>query len=113
MGPKTESFDERLRELFGTDARSEGPLAASGAGRRFTGIDLCHPPNTAQVALLLDALCQFRSVSIAGQDLKAFSLAYQPLGRTDARPQQLHAPGDVTLWDNCVNHRPLKETACP
>ena len=43
MGQKTEPFDERLRELFGTDARSEGPLASSGAGRRFTGIDLCRP----------------------------------------------------------------------
>ena len=76
MGQETELFDERLRELFGTDARSEGPLAASGAGRRFTGIDLCRPLNPDQVALLLDALSRFRIVSIAGQDLEAFSLAH-------------------------------------
>ena len=76
MGQKTEPLDERLRELFGTAARSEGPLAASGAGRRFTGIDLCRPLNPEQVALLLDALSQFRIVSIAGQDLEAFSLAH-------------------------------------
>ena len=76
MGQKTEPLDERLRELFGADARSEGPLAASGAGRRFTGIDLCRPLNPEQVALLLDALSQFRIVSIAGQDLEAFSLAH-------------------------------------
>ena len=76
MGQKTEPLDERLRELFGTDARSEGPLAASGAGFRFTGIDLCRPLNPEQVAFLLDALSQFRIVSIAGQDLEAFSLAH-------------------------------------
>ena len=76
MGQKTEPFDKRLRELFGVDARSEGPLAASGAGWRFTGIDLCRPLNPEQVAFLLDALSQFRIVSIAGQDLAAFSLAH-------------------------------------
>ena len=76
MGQKKEPFDKRLRELFGADARSEGPLAASGAGRRFIGIDLCRPLNPEQVAFLLDALSQFRIVSIAGQDLEAFSLAH-------------------------------------
>ena len=76
MGQKTEPFDKRLRELFGTDACSEGPLAASGAGRRFAGIDLCRPLNPEQVSFLLDALSQFRIVSIAGQDLEAFSLAH-------------------------------------
>ena len=76
MGQKTEPLDERLRELFDRDARSEGPLAASGAGRRFTGIDLCRPLNPAQVAFLLDALSQFRIVSIARQDLEVFSLAH-------------------------------------
>ena len=76
MGQKTELFDKRLRELFGADARSEGPLGVSGAGRRFTGIDLCRLLNPEQVAFLLDALSQFRIVSIAGQDLAAFSLAH-------------------------------------
>ena len=69
-------LDERLRELFGAEAHSEGPLAESGAGRRFTGIDLCRPLSEEQVALLLDALSQFRIVCIAGQDLEAFSLAH-------------------------------------
>ena len=33
-------FDRELRRLFGPRARSEGPLAASGAGRRLLGVDL-------------------------------------------------------------------------
>ena len=71
-----QSLDARLRELFGVDARSEGPLVESGAGLRFTGIDLCRPLSEEQVALLLDALSQFRIVCIAGQDLATFSLAH-------------------------------------
>ena len=33
--PDQEQLDRELRRLFGPQARSEGPLAASGAGRRF------------------------------------------------------------------------------
>lgn len=67
---------ERLRVLFGADARSEGPLAVSGAGLRLTGVDLCPRLNPEQVTFLLDALSRFRIVSIAGQDLASFSLAH-------------------------------------
>ena len=67
---------EQLRQLFGAEARSEGPLAASGAGLRFIGVDLCRPLNPQQVCFLLDALSQFRIVSLAGQDLARFSLAH-------------------------------------
>ena len=69
-------LNERLRVLFGEDACSEGPLAVSGAGCRFAGLDLCQPLNPDQVGFLLDALSQFRIVTIAGQDLEHFSLAH-------------------------------------
>ncbi len=68
-------FDRELRRLFGPQARSEGPLAASGAGRRLLGVDLRRRLDAEQVALLLDALSQFRIVCIPGQDLDSFSLA--------------------------------------
>ena len=68
-------LDRELRRLFGPQARSEGPLAASGAGRRLLGVDLRRRLDAAQVALLLDALSQFRIVCIPGQDLDSFSLA--------------------------------------
>ena len=70
-----EQFDRELRRLFGPRARSEGPLAASGAGRRLLGIDLRQRLEPEQVSLLLDALSQFRILCLAGQDLASFSLA--------------------------------------
>jgi alpha-ketoglutarate-dependent taurine dioxygenase len=76
MDQDMEHLDERLQALFGAEARSAGPLAVSGAGCRFTSIDLCRPLNPEQVNFLLDALSQFRIVSIAGQDLATFSLAH-------------------------------------
>ena len=69
-------LEKRLQAVFGAAAHSEGPLAASGAGQRFRGVDLRHPLNSAQVTFLLDALSQFRIVSLAGQDLAHFSLAH-------------------------------------
>ena len=71
-----QAFDERLRELFGVDATSDGPLATSGAGLRLRGVDLRARLSVPQVALLLDALSQYRIVSIAGQDLASFSLSH-------------------------------------
>ena len=76
MDQRMEHLDERLQALFGAEARSTDPLAASGAGCRFTGIDLCRPLSPEQVSFFLDALSQFRIVSIAGQDLATFSLAH-------------------------------------
>ena len=75
-GMENQQFDRRLQVLFGADAHSENPLAQSGAGIRFTGIDLCRPLNEDQVGFLLDALSQLRIVCIAGQDLARFSLAH-------------------------------------
>ena len=76
MEEEIQHLDTRLRELFGSHAYSEGPLAVSGAGRRFIGLDLCRRLNPQQVNFLLDALSQFRIISIAGQDLMTFSLAH-------------------------------------
>ena len=78
MNYETENthLDQRLQVLFGVNAQRESPLAQSGAGVRFTGIDLCRPLSEEQVGFLLDALSQFRIVCIAGQDLTQFSLAH-------------------------------------
>ena len=46
---ENESLIQRLQALFGVDAHSENPLAQSGAGVRFTGIDLCRPLSAAVV----------------------------------------------------------------
>ena len=72
----SDSIDRRLRKAFGANAGSEGPLAISGAGLRITGIDLSAPLSPEQAAVLLDALAWYRIVTIAGQDLEAFSLAH-------------------------------------
>ena len=69
-------LEQELKALFGAEARSEGPLAASGAGLRLRGVDLCRRLDSGQVAFLLDALSRFRIVCIAGQDLANFSLAH-------------------------------------
>ncbi len=73
---RQQDLDEQLRELFGAGAQSEGPLAASGAGLRLTGVDLHPRLSPEQANFLLDVLSQFRIVSIAGQDLATFSLAH-------------------------------------
>ena len=70
-----EQLDRELRRLFGPQAGSEGPLAASGAGRRLLGIDLRQRLEPEQVALLLNALSEFRILCLPGQDLESFSLA--------------------------------------
>ena len=75
-GTKNQQLERRRQELFGGDAQCEYPLAQSGAGVRFTGIDLCRPLSEDQVGFLLDALSEFRIVCIAGQDLTQFSLAH-------------------------------------
>jgi hypothetical protein len=64
-----------LLRLFGPLARCSGPLAASGAGRRYTGIDLASARLSAEQAeFLLDAVARWRIVCIAGQDLACFTL---------------------------------------
>ena len=67
--------DSELRRLFGPGASSEGPLAQSGAGRRFRGLDLSAQLSPEQVVFLLDSLAEFCLLCIAGQDLGSFSLA--------------------------------------
>ena len=78
MNYETENMrlDQRLQVLFGVNAQRESPLAQSGAGVRFTGINLCRPLSEGQAGFLLDALSRFRIVCIAGQDLARFSLAH-------------------------------------
>ena len=75
-GTKNQQLERRLQVLYGVDAHSESPLTQSGAGVRFTGIDLCRLLSQDQVGFLLDALSHFRIVCIAGQDLARFSLAH-------------------------------------
>ena len=71
-----EAVDKRLRRAFGAHVRSEGPLAASGAGLRVTGVDLRAPLRGEQVNALLEALGQYRIVTLAGQHLESFSVAH-------------------------------------
>ena len=52
---ENQKWDEKLKTLFGDHAHSESPFSQSGAGVRFTGIDLYHPLNE-QAGFLLDAL---------------------------------------------------------
>ena len=75
-GNEAQHMEQELKALFGAEARSEGPLAASGAGLRLRGVDLCRPLDPGQVAFLLNALSRFRIVCIAGQNLADFSLAH-------------------------------------
>jgi alpha-ketoglutarate-dependent taurine dioxygenase len=78
MAPEVDlkKINEEVRALFGAEASAEGPLAASGAGVRFKGVDLSHALSPQQAHFLLDALAQFRVACIAGQDLAHFSLAH-------------------------------------
>ena len=69
------TIDQQVQQAFGAKARVEGPLAASGAGLSISGVDLCTPLNPEQVTCLLDALSQYRILSLPGQDLASFSLA--------------------------------------
>lgn len=69
-------LDQKLRALFGSDARSETPLAGSGAGVRFTGIDLWRPLSEEQVDFLLESLSRYRLLCFAGQALNQNSLAH-------------------------------------
>lgn len=73
---KQKKLLDRLPAVFGAKAQSEQPLAQSGLGVRFTGIDLSQALNAGQVEFLLDALSQFRFLCIAGQDLQRFSLGH-------------------------------------
>lgn len=75
-GINAQQLEGQLQSLFGIQASCETPLAESGAGIRFRGIDLCNSLNKQQVGFLLDALANYRLVCIAGQDLKRFSLAH-------------------------------------
>ena len=72
----SDSIDRSLQKAFGANAAIDGPLAASGAGLRITGVDLSEPLNPDQAAVLVDALAWYRIVTIAGQDLESFSLAH-------------------------------------
>ncbi len=63
-----------VADVFGPDAKCEGPLAESGLGVRLSGIDLSQPLRPAQVTFLLDTLSRARLMCIAGQDLAQFSL---------------------------------------
>ena len=76
VSSESRHLDQRLRQLFGNQAYSEGPLAASGAGRRLLELDMCKPLTSEQVSFLLDALSEFRIICLSGQDLNRFSLAH-------------------------------------
>ena len=76
MNSESEHLHQRLRQLFGNQACSEGPLASSGAGRRFLGLDMCKPLTSEQASFLLNALSEFRIICLSGQDLNQFSLAH-------------------------------------
>ncbi len=69
------TIDQQVQQSFGPKVCVEGPLAACGAGLRISGIDLCKSLSPEQVTCLLDALSQYRILSLPGQDLTTFSLA--------------------------------------
>lgn len=71
-----QQLEQTLQSLFGHDTRCETSLGPSGAGVRFTGIDLCNPLSESQADFLFDALAHYRLVCIAGQDLGHFSLVH-------------------------------------
>lgn len=75
----TDDIEAQFMHAFGGNAAVLGcqyPLAKSGMGIRFTGVDLAAPLTSAQVTVFLDALSQYRFICIAGQDLSRFSLAH-------------------------------------
>ncbi|MDE0179212.1 MAG: TauD/TfdA family dioxygenase [Gammaproteobacteria bacterium] len=71
-----ETVNKRLRQAFGAHVRCEGPLASSGSGLRVTGVDLRTPLRPDEVNALLDALGQYRIVTLGGQHLESFSVAH-------------------------------------
>ena len=71
-----DAINRRLRKAFGAHVRCESPLADSGAGIRIGGIDLSEPLQPEQVNALLDTLGHHRIMTLAGQDLDAFSAAH-------------------------------------
>jgi alpha-ketoglutarate-dependent taurine dioxygenase len=76
LGMEKRALDQRLKEVFGDNARCETPLARSGAGVRFTGIDLWRRLSGEQVEFLLEALSHYRMLCFAGQALNENSLGY-------------------------------------
>lgn len=74
--PENHKLEKQLQHLFGADARVEGPLGPSGAGQRFTGVDLSPHLKPEQVTFLLNALAWFGIVNLPGQDLSKFGLAH-------------------------------------
>ncbi len=74
MGARVDQ--RRVKDLFGDKAACEAPLAPSGAGARFTGIDLWAGLNGEQVEFMLEALSRHRLLSFAGQDLNDDALAH-------------------------------------
>ncbi len=72
----SDPLEGRLQQAFGAHVRSEGPLAPGGAGFRIRGIDLSKPLEPNQVNALLDALSHYRIMTVADQDLDAFSAAH-------------------------------------
>lgn len=83
---------QQLQRLFGQQARSEGPLAASGAGRRFHGIDLRSPLSPPQVEFLLDAVAQHRIVCVAGQEVGDVEVGGFGLGHFERLANHFGAP---------------------
>jgi alpha-ketoglutarate-dependent taurine dioxygenase len=71
-----QDISRQLRDLFGAGAACDGPLTVGGAGLRLTGTDLRPRLTPEQATFLLDALSQYRIVSMPGQDLAAFTLAH-------------------------------------
>ena len=69
-------MSRRLRDLFGGGASCEGPSTEGGAVLRLIGVDLRPRLTPDQVAFLLDALSQYRIISMPGQDLASFSMAH-------------------------------------
>jgi len=67
---------DRLKTLFGEGAGCEAPLAKSGAGVRFFGIDLWAGLNERQVNFMLEALSRHRLLCFAGQALDDDALVH-------------------------------------
>ncbi len=76
VGYDEQPLKVKTHRLFGEQVRIEQPLAMSGMGVRFEGIDLCMPLSPEQVKFLVDVLSRCRLLCVAGQDLERFSLAH-------------------------------------
>jgi len=113
---------DRLQELFGSQATRELPLSDTGIGCRVRGINLTSLLSQEQAAFVIDLLSMHSIVVFAGQDLDQVSLADferfanhfgapQPVPRpvTDGVPEavnealaQMADAGDETL-----SHKPV------